>query len=371
MSAGSASSPLPVAGETDTADNSLSTLVTVELALTDVAISNVSAPASAAEGDLVVVDVTVENVGNQDVPADISVSLVESPDGNPFSSQTVIGGLAAGASTVIQFDWDTAGATAGLHTLTAGHDAADDNAANDSGNIGVDVQASVTDIAILPVAAPASATQGDLVTVDVTVENVGNQNVGADIVVSLGETPDGTPFTPQTISGGLAPGASVLVSFNWDTTGASLGDHSLDVAHDLVDGNPANDSGSATVTINSPAGASTIHIADLDDVSVKLSKGAWDGRAVVTVHDDTEAVVDGVTVEGTFFQSGVAIGPFACVTSGGTCTLSSGQFPSNKGKVTFVVDSLVDGAAVSLPYAPGDNHDPDGDSDGSTIELSK
>jgi hypothetical protein len=55
----------------------------------------------------------------------------------------------------------------------------------------------------------------------------------------------------QTISGGLAHGASVPLSFTWNTEGVGTGDYTLTVAHDFSDDNPANNSQSATITVTS------------------------------------------------------------------------------------------------------------------------
>ncbi|NIS37217.1 MAG: hypothetical protein GWN79_28595, partial [Actinobacteria bacterium] len=95
---------------------------------------------------------------------------------------------AAGAGTTLTFSWSTAGSTEGDHTLTASHDLTDDDGSNDSGSAVVTVGPAVTDIAVTSVSAPATATQGDAVSVDVTVENVGNHDAGA-FDVSVSESP--------------------------------------------------------------------------------------------------------------------------------------------------------------------------------------
>jgi hypothetical protein len=79
------------------------------------------------------------------------------------------------------------------------------------------------------------------------VENVGNQNVDDDILVSL--TDGDTDVESQTIFGGLAPGASVPLSFTWNTEGVGTGDRTLTATHNISDDNPANNSQSATITV--------------------------------------------------------------------------------------------------------------------------
>ncbi len=97
--------------------------------VTDLAITSVNAPASAIEGDLVRVDVVVENIGNQDVVALFDVTLEDGA--TPIGAQT-LSGLAAGATATVPFDWNTAGAAIGAHTLTARHTVSDDDPLNDS-----------------------------------------------------------------------------------------------------------------------------------------------------------------------------------------------------------------------------------------------
>ena len=116
--------------------------------------------------------------------------------------------------------------------------------------VGVGPTSPVTDIAITSVSAPSSAVQGNVVDVDVTVTNVGNQNVTDLITVSLTESPNGYLFTTQGI-GGLTAGASAIKTFSWNTTGASLGDHTLTATQDF---DVTNDSNSTMVMVNEPGG---------------------------------------------------------------------------------------------------------------------
>lgn len=107
--------------------------------LTDVGITDVSAPESALLGDMVDVSVTVRNVGNQDVTSDIVVTLHDDTEATVIASQTISGGLSAGATTTLSYSWDTQGASLGDHDLIASHDFADDNGGNDSGGATVTI----------------------------------------------------------------------------------------------------------------------------------------------------------------------------------------------------------------------------------------
>ena len=122
--------------------------------------------------------------------------------------------------------------------------------------VGVGPTSPVTDIAITSVSAPSSVVQGDEVSVNVTVENVGNQDVGSDITVLLTESPDGDFLFPdQVITGGLLTGASATPTFSWSTTlSTTLGNYTLEASHNFTDDNAGNDTNSTTVTVNEPGG---------------------------------------------------------------------------------------------------------------------
>lgn len=121
----------------------------------------------------------------------------------------------------------------------------------------------VTDIAITAVSAPSSVVQGNMASVDVTLENVGNQDVTSSINVTLADTTDGVTIATDTISGGLAVGASTTLTYSWDTGGASLGDHTLTASHNFTDDNLANDSKTTTVSVTD-AGGGTMHVSAID-----------------------------------------------------------------------------------------------------------
>jgi hypothetical protein len=101
-------------------------------AVTDIAVSDVGAPAAVLLGALVDVDVTIQNVGNQDVASDITVTLTDDTDGVLSETQTIAGGLTAGASTTLTYQWNAIVALAGDSILTASHDFTDEDAHNDA-----------------------------------------------------------------------------------------------------------------------------------------------------------------------------------------------------------------------------------------------
>lgn len=145
----------------------------------------------------------------------------------------------------------------------------------------------VTDIAVSSVSAPAGVTAGDVVQVDVTIRNAGNQDVTSDIGVSLNDDTDGVLVGSQTISGGLTAGASVTLTFSWDTGSASTGDHTLTATQNFSDDNSANDSKSTVVTVSQPSAGVTV--SDIDPNSV------------------TAGGTVGVTITGSGFVSGASV----------------------------------------------------------------
>ena len=128
----------------------------------------------------------------------------------------------------------------------------------------------------------------------------------------------------------------------------------------------------ATVSITVDAVTSptieTVHVADLDGASTRYTKGRWSAQVTVTILNSSGGLVGGATVSGIFTQNGS--GPIYgnCVTVNWICVIDSGEFPKNKGSATFVVDSVT---PTTLNYDAAANDDPDGDSNGTTIALSK
>jgi hypothetical protein len=247
----------------DNSDNDASsTTVSVQEAVTDIGITNISAPSSVVAGENVDVVVTVENLGNRAVGQNIAVTLVD--DHGFDATDTITGGLVAGSSEQITFTWSASSEDA--YMLVASHDynggddnQGDDNPSNDSASTIVNVETPFTDVAISSITAPDTVSEGDNRNVVVRVENLGNQDVTVPIEVQL--TSDNTTDSnsvddiligTQSIDTGLVKGAFRDVTFQWDTTGAAHGIHALEALHLLSDAVSANDVGTASVEVTPP-----------------------------------------------------------------------------------------------------------------------
>jgi hypothetical protein len=155
--------------------------------VTDIAITAVSAPSSAIQGEVLEISVTVENVGNQEVTDDINVTLTDDngTDDVTIDTQKISGGLTAGDSTTLAYSWNTGSATVSDHTLTASHDFADNDANNDSKNTTVTVNEPTAGVIVTSIE-PDSMDAGT--SVDVTITGSGFVD-GAEVTFENGVGP--------------------------------------------------------------------------------------------------------------------------------------------------------------------------------------
>ena len=117
----------------------------------------------------------------------------------------------------------------------------------------------------------------------------------------------------------------------------------------------------ATVTVTVRP-AVELHVGDLDG-SRTVQSSSWTARVTIRVDNAAHAAVSGATVTGTWSTGGTA----SCKTSSsGTCTVSKSKIPKTTRDVTFTVTGL---ATSTGTYVPSVNHDPDGDSTGTSIRI--
>jgi hypothetical protein len=109
-----------------------------------------------------------------------------------------------------------------------------------------------------------------------------------------------------------------------------------------------------------------MHIGDLDRSAVN-SGTKWNATVTIKVHNASEGVVSNATVTGKW--SNGATGTVTCVTnSSGICTITKTGISTSTTSVTFTVTNVT---RSSFTYKSSSNHDPDGDSNGTVIIVSK
>lgn len=115
-----------------------------------------------------------------------------------------------------------------------------------------------------------------------------------------------------------------------------------------------------------PGSSDSMHVGDLDGSSVN-NGSTWTANVSILVVDNNGTPVSNATVSGNW--SNGATGSASCVTNGsGLCTVSQSGIRKNVSSVTFTVSNVTHS---TLTYDPGANTDPDGDSNGTVIVVSK
>lgn len=149
-------------------------------------------------------------------------------------------------------------------------------------------------------------------------------------------------------------------SVSWNTTTTSDGGHTLKaIATDTI-GQTGQDTNNVTV---SNTVSQTMHIGDLD--GTKSGRNRWTATVTITVHDGSHTPLSGVTVQGNWSNGGTS----SCTTgSTGTCQVSKSNIASTTSSVTFTITGLT---KSGFTYQSGANHDPESDSNGTAITITK
>lgn len=310
------------------ADNVV-TFVPPVVILVDAAITSITVDTlPILDGVANTVSVGVTNNGSSATDA-FSVSLSDLSVDPPLVGTALGVTLTAGESTDVVFDWTPNGA--GDHVLEASHNLSDDDSSNDSATITVTVQTPIHDVAVLSVSAPASVSQGATVEVSVEVKNEGTYDESFN--VTLIDDTAGADIGTQPV-GPLTPGTQTTLNFNWDTAGASLGDHTLIAAHDLLGDEDAFDDSAETISnVTAPViGPDVLSITPNSmDVGESPLPVTIDGSGFGTDPND-------VTVT---FQNGSGPTPVASVTSVSDTTIMATVSVKLRGKKGSVLWEVV------------------------------
>ena len=208
----------------------------------DLAATAVSAQASAAPGELVVVTVDIANQGTFDDTA--VVTLTDLTDGVVIG--TASAAITAGGSLAFPFVWDTASASINNHTLAAevAAVAGETDLSDNSASTAIVLQVAVHDVAVNSVAVADPVVAGSTASVSVAVANIGTYN--ETVAVTLSDA-NGVVATQSPT---IAAGGSAVVTFNWNTAGLALGSQALTAtAAVAIDANTLNNSATATTTL--------------------------------------------------------------------------------------------------------------------------
>jgi hypothetical protein len=342
---------------------------------TDVAVTAVNAPASVTQGTTASVVVTVQNVGQQPTTSSFTVVLNDQTAGTTIGTQTV-SGLAVGASTSLTFSWNTTGTPLGNHTLTANHNLADNNPANNQRSATVAVNAKITDIALTAFTVPNPITQGTTVNIGVTVNNDGQQDVTSGFSVVVTDATAGVTIGTQTVPS-LAIGASSTLTFPWNTTGVATGGHTLIAKQMLSDFDGTNNSRAAGISVNAPVTQTTdvaitgisapasLRVGQSATVSVTLGNigtQAVGSSFTVMLQDATDNVTLGTqtvlslpvnastSVSFNWSAANASIGNHTLVA---THNLNDANAANNQRSITVPVTAQITDIAVSSMSTPG------------------
>ena len=106
----------------------------------------------------------------------------------------------------------------------------------------------------------------------------------------------------------------------------------------------------------------TVHVGDLDGSRTGAQK-SWSANVTIGLHTENHGGAAGVTVTGVWDDGS----PGTCTTDGyGRCSVSRGATPPKMSSVSFTVTGATHSSFV---FSPGSNHDPDGDSNGTTMVI--
>jgi len=133
------------------------------------------------------------------------------------------------------------------------------------------------------------------------------------------------------------------------------------------DGTTNSNIATVSITVTAPQVPGSMHIGDLDGRSESIHKNKWVATVTISVHEANENPVADATVSGTW--SGGYSSSYSCITeTNGQCVVSTGPIPNPKTSVTLSIDNITH---LTLLYDSTSNHDPDGDSNGTFIAVSK
>ena len=227
--------------------------VTVHLRNPITLTATADAMTSHVAGAPVTVAATVANAGSNAVNG-VVVSLYAGDPAAAIDTAT-IGTLAAGGTATADLVWNTAGVSAGDHTLqvvAAAPDYAED--IDDRADVVVTLEEPVVDVAFAgAMTAPAAIVIGKAVTVSANLSNLGNTPASTSVGLYIDNAAE--PVAMSNVVG-IEPGATQAVNVVWAPVGPVflVGQRELRLTAEVAeDANPANNAVKSPVTIHHSA----------------------------------------------------------------------------------------------------------------------
>jgi len=322
------------------------------------AVNQTASPTVVTQGDVVNIDVFVENQGTQSETFNVTCYY----DGGVVGTQLVTD-LPAGNSTKLIFLWDTTGVPPGDYMVRAWADSGGvisetEETDNWCTAIAV-VTVNVHDVvAISQIPNATQVARGEPVSIDVTVKNQGNFTETFDLTCYYDSNSIGTQLVAS-----LGPGVSTVKTFYWDTTGVALDTYHIkawaDSGNVILETDETNNNCTSftTVTVYEPAEPGALFV---DKAQTTMISG-YDPPVVgfTTVYELTILITNpgGSTVTNVVVDDTIS----PDVTFVGIGTPSQGSITATPPpKIVWNVGSLNAGADATLtfqvnatPTAPG------------------
>ena len=204
----------------------------------------------------------------------------------------------------------------------------------------------------------ASSTPTVTGTATITATATGTSTITTTPTATITATPSSTPTATITATPSSTPTATETATIIATVTATETAT--------IIATATATPTATGTATITATATPAGMHISDLD-ASSSRQLTRWTARVTVTVRSAGNQVLSGVTVTATW--SAGANGTVSCTTNNsGICTLSKSNLSLTTASVTFKVTRLTKTGWI---YQPTANQDPEGDSNGTDIIVTR
>ncbi|HEY3165369.1 MAG TPA: Ig-like domain-containing protein [Candidatus Limnocylindrales bacterium] len=285
----------------------------------------------------------------EDTPVDVAVLANDSDADGDVLTVTGVGAGVKGTPSIngdgtVHFVPSPNANGAGSFTYSV----SDGHGGTDNGSVSV----TITPVNDAPVAVNDAATtsQGTPVTISV----LANDTDVEGTALSVGSASD-------------PPHGSVVINANGTITYTPDPGYSGPDAfgYSASDGSASSNVATVSITVNPGPPPNPFHVGDLDGSTSRFGK-TWTARVTIRVETAAHAALGSAVVTGSF--SAGAAGTVTCTTAAdGTCTVQVTKLSRiSVASVTFTVTNVT---RSGWSYTPDANHDPDADSNGTSILI--